>query len=66
MNEHPILSFLLEMTATGVMIWTSANPDINLLAAFWLIVWRSAQSVAVAAGKLGMRAEVRYFATVKA
>jgi hypothetical protein len=65
MKDHPFVSFLLEMAATGVMLYTSANPDINLLAAFWLAIWKSAQTVAVAAGRIGMRAEVRYFATVK-
>lgn len=66
MNKHPFLSFLLEMAATGVMIYTSANPDINIAAAFWLAIWRTARTIASAAGRLGMRAEVRYFATVKA
>ena len=65
MDKHPFLSFLLEMTATGVMIYTSANPDINLLAAFWLVIWRGARSIASTAGRVGMRAEVRYFETVK-
>jgi hypothetical protein len=64
-KEHPFLSFLLELAATGVMLYTSANPDINLLAAFWLAIWKTSRTIAVAAGRLGMRAEVRYFATVK-
>lgn len=64
MKEHPFLSFLLEMAATGVMLYTSVNPDGNLLAAFWYTIWQSARTVAVAAGRIGMRAEVRYFATV--
>lgn len=65
MHHHPLLSFLLELAAAGIMLYTSANPDVNLIAAFWLMIWKGAATVAQAAGRLGMRAEVRYFATVQ-
>lgn len=65
MNSRPFLSFLLEVAATGIMLYTSAAPDANLLALFWLTIWKTARTVALTAGRLGMRAEVRYFATVK-
>lgn len=65
MNNRPLLSFLLELAASGLMLYTSAHPNANFLAAFWLAVWKSARTVAQSAGRLGMRAEVRYFATVK-
>jgi hypothetical protein len=61
----PILSLVLEVAAAGIMLYTSINPDVNLMAAFWLAVWKGARTVAQAAGRLGMRAEVRYFETVK-
>lgn len=60
-----IVSLLLEAAAAGLMLYTSLNPDINVMAGFWLLIWRTARTVATAAGRLGMRAEVRYFATVQ-
>lgn len=65
MRNHPLVSFLLEAAAAGIMLYTSANPDVNLTAAFWLMVLKASRTVAQAAGRLGMRAEVRYFATVQ-
>lgn len=66
MSSRPLVSFLLEIAASGLIIWMSTRPDIRGLAAgFWLAVWRGARTVAQAAGRLGMRAEVRYFETVK-
>lgn len=65
MDKHPLASFLLEMAATGIMIYTSANPDVNFAAAFWLAVTKAARTIAEAAGRIAIGAEVRYFATVK-
>lgn len=65
MDKRPFLSFLLELAASGLMLYASSHPDTNLAAAFWLAVWKGARNVAQAAGRLGMRAEVRYFETVK-
>jgi hypothetical protein len=63
--DRPFLSFLLEIAASGLVFYTSTHPDTNFAAAFWLIIWKGARNVAQAAGRLGMRAEVRYFETVK-
>jgi hypothetical protein len=62
----PILSLVLEVAAAGLMLYTSLNPDINLAAVFWLMLMKTSQTVAVIAGRLGMNAELRYFATVQA
>lgn len=63
--DKPFLSFLMELAASGLMLYASAHPDVNFAAAFWLIIWKGARNVAQAAGRLGMRAEVRYFEIVK-
>jgi len=55
----------MELAASSAMLYVSAHPDTNFAAAFWLIIWKGARTVAQAAGRLGMRAEVRYFQTVK-
>lgn len=55
----------MELAASGLMLYASSHPDTNFAAAFWLIIWKGARNVAQAAGRLGMRAEVRYFQTVK-
>lgn len=61
----PFLSFLMELAATGIMLYTQINPEINFTAALWLIIWKTARAIAHTAGRIGMRAEVRYFQTVK-
>lgn len=62
-----LLVVALELTAAaGLMLYSTANPDINILATIWLTIWKASQTVAHAAGKLGMRAELRYFEVVKA
>lgn len=65
MNKHPLLPFLLEMAATGVMLYVSINPEINLAAGFYLILMKVSRGIAEIAGTIGMRAEVRYYQTVK-
>lgn len=64
MNHRSLLSFLIEAAASGIMMYAAAHPDTNYPALFWLIVVKGARTVAQVAGRLGMRAEVRYFATV--
>lgn len=61
----PFLSLVMEYIASGVMLWVTINPDVNIAAALWLLIWKGSRYVAQAAGRLGMRAEVRYFETVK-
>jgi hypothetical protein len=61
----PFLSLVLEAVASGIMLYMSINSDVNIAAALWLMIWKSARTVAQVAGRLGMRAEVRYFQIVK-
>jgi hypothetical protein len=65
MEPRSILSVLLELAASGLVLYSTLNPDINLLAAAWLALWKASQATARAAGRVAMRAELRYFAIVK-
>lgn len=62
----PILPLVLEVAAASLMLYASMNPDINLAAVFWLMVMKAAQGVAHVAGRVGMKAELRYFTHVQA
>jgi hypothetical protein len=62
----PILPLLLEVAAASLMLYSSLNPDINLAAAFWLMVMKVSQGLAHVAGRVGMKAELRYFLHVQA
>jgi hypothetical protein len=61
----PFLAMALEWVAAAAMIYLSTTPDANLAALAWLVIWKACRAVAEFAGRLGMRAELRYFATVK-
>jgi hypothetical protein len=63
--DKPFLSFVIELAASGLMLYASAHPDANYAAAIWLIILKGSRYVAQAAGRLAMRAEVRYFETVR-
>jgi hypothetical protein len=61
----PFLAIAIEWAAAAAIIYMSTTPDANLIAAVWLAIWKASRAVAELAGRLGMRAELRYFASVK-